>query len=74
VIAFVGGVNHVIHAGTILKVTKLVQRARPAPYPQQGATKKVYIFDAVDVMVEMFAEDVEAKTATIKLPEGNYEL
>ena len=43
-------------------------------YLQQGATKKVYIFDAVYVMVEMFAEDVEAKTATIKLPEGNLAL
>ena len=70
VIAFGGGVDHVIHAGTILKITKLQQRGRKSPWkPPTMTNEELYLFGAVNVTVEMFADDVESKTATIKLPE-----
>jgi hypothetical protein len=74
VIAFGGGVNHVIHAGTILRITKLVQSARISNCQRPGATTKVYIADKVNAAVEMFADGVEAKTETITLPEAELEL
>jgi len=71
VIAFGGGADHVIHAGTVLKITKIGQRGRITPF-QPSPIRKTYAFDAININVEMFAEDMESKTALIQLPEQEF--
>jgi hypothetical protein len=73
VIAFGGGVDHVIHPGTTLKIAKLVQRGRLTS-SQPDPSRKTYVFAAINITVEMFADEVQSKTETRALPEEEFAL
>ena len=72
--AFGGGVDHVIHPGTTLKVTQLVQNGRLAQWQPAGTNQKVFVLDAINITIEMHADEVQAKTDTVSLPEQEYRL
>ncbi len=71
-IAFGGGVGYVVHPGTLLKITRLLQPGRLTQWQPAGPQRKVFVFEAIKITVEMFADDLQAKTETISLPEQEY--
>jgi hypothetical protein len=71
--AFGGGADDVIHIGTILKVARLQQPALLNSPEPGNSPKKVYTFKPIDLTVELFADEMETKKASINLPEDKFE-
>lgn len=65
---FGGGVDHVIHPGTSLRIARLQQRARLAEWQPVGLPRKNFIFAEVPLSFEIHADDVGAKTETRIVP------
>jgi hypothetical protein len=71
-IAFGGGADDVIYPGTVLKITKLDQRARLSQWQRAGVNARDYVFDEAMVTAEIFADDAEVRNEQITIPKSEH--
>jgi hypothetical protein len=74
-IVFGGGADHVVHVGSLLTITRLMQHPRPLAGQPQRAGRRLLHFEEVTLNVQLAAEEFptrwESRTISSQIAEGS---